>query len=73
VAVTLAFIGALVGEYFGGTSEVLGRVVLQSMSNGSFDLAWAAILIGALAAIVGYLVVTLIERIAIPWALVAEG
>jgi NitT/TauT family transport system permease protein len=73
VAVTLAFIGALVGEYFGGTSEVLGRVVLQSMSSGSFDLAWAAILIGALAAIVGYLVVTLIERIAIPWALVAEG
>jgi NitT/TauT family transport system permease protein len=73
VAVTLAFIGALVGEYFGGTSEVLGRVVLQSMSNGSFDLAWAAILIGALTAIVGYLVVSLIERMAIPWAVLAEG
>ena len=73
VAVTLAFIGALVGEYFGGTSEVLGRVVLQSMSNGSFDLAWAAILIGALTAILGYLVVSLIERMAIPWAVLAEG
>jgi NitT/TauT family transport system permease protein len=73
VAVTLAFIGALVGEYFGGTSEVLGRVVLQSMSSGSFDLAWAAILIGALAAIAGYLIVSLIERLVIPWALVAEG
>ena len=72
VAVTLAFIGALVGEYFGGTSEVLGRVVLQSMSSGSFDLAWAAILIGAMAAIVGYLVVSLIERAAIPWAIVAR-
>ena len=46
--------------------------VLQSMSNGSFDLAWAAILIGAMAAIVGYLVVSLIERVAIPWAIVAE-
>ena len=44
VGVTLAFIGALVGEYFGGTSEVLGRVVV--LSNGSFDLAWAGILIG---------------------------
>jgi NitT/TauT family transport system permease protein len=72
VAVTLAFIGALVGEYFGGTSEVLGRVVLQSMSSGSFDLAWAAILIGAMAAIAGYLVVSLIERAAIPWAIVAQ-
>jgi NitT/TauT family transport system permease protein len=73
VAVTLAFIGALVGEYFGGTSEVLGRIVLQSMSSGSFDLAWAAILIGATAAIVGYVVVSLIERIAIPWAVAGEA
>jgi len=73
VAVTLAFIGALVGEYFGGTFEVLGRIVLQSMSSGSYDLAWAAILIGALAAIAGYLVVTLVERVAIPWARVGSG
>jgi hypothetical protein len=43
------------------------------MSNGSFDLAWAAILIGALTAILGYLVVSLIERMAIPWAVLAEG
>ena len=49
VGATLAFIGAIVGEYFGGTSEVLGRVVLTSMSSGSYDLAWAAILIGAIA------------------------
>jgi NitT/TauT family transport system permease protein len=74
VGTTLAFIGALVGEYFGGTSEVLGRVVLTSMSSGSFDLAWAGILIGATAAIVGYAVVSLVERLVIPWhaALVAE-
>jgi NitT/TauT family transport system permease protein len=67
VGATLAFIGALVGEYFGGTSEVLGRVVLTSMSSGRFDLAWAGILIGAVAAIAAYLVVSLVERIAIPW------
>ena len=67
VGVTLAFIGAVVGEYFGGTSEVLGRVVLTSMSSGSFDLAWAGILIGAAAAIAGYVLVSVIERLAIPW------
>jgi NitT/TauT family transport system permease protein len=67
VGATLAFIGALVGEYFGGTSEVLGRVVLTSMSSGRFDLAWAGILIGAIAAIVAYIVVSLVERVAIPW------
>jgi NitT/TauT family transport system permease protein len=73
VGVTLAFIGALVGEYFGGTSEVLGRVVLTSMSNGSFDLAWAGILIGAAAAIVGYALVSVIERVVIPWHSVATA
>lgn len=67
VGTTLSFIGALVGEYFGGTSEVLGRIVIQSMSSGSFGLAWAGILIGAAAAIVAYMVVSFIERLAIPW------
>ena len=67
VGATLAFIGALVGEYFGGTSDVLGRVVLTSMSSGRFDLAWAGILIGAVAAIAAYLAVSLVERMAIPW------
>ena len=73
VSTTLAFIGAIVGEFYGGTSNVLGRVVLTSISGGSFDIAWAAILIGALAAIAGYLVVTIIERVAIPWARVGGG
>ncbi|CAN5554287.1 ABC transporter permease [soil metagenome] len=67
VGTTLSFIGAIVGEYFGGTSEVLGRVVLQSMSSGRYSLAWAGILIGSVAAIAAYLVVSLIERLAIPW------
>jgi len=67
VGTTLAFIGAIVGEFFGGTSDVLGRIVLQMISGGRFDVAWAAILIGAVAAIVSYLVVTLVERAVIPW------
>ncbi|HUR16093.1 MAG TPA: ABC transporter permease subunit [Candidatus Limnocylindrales bacterium] len=67
VGTTLSFIGAVVGEYFGGTSEVLGQFVLTSMSSGAFDRAWAGILIGASAAIMAYLVVSIIERVAIPW------
>jgi NitT/TauT family transport system permease protein len=68
VSTTLAFIGALVGEYFGGASKVLGKVVMTSMSNGSFAVAWGAIVIGATCAIVSYAIVASIERIAIPWA-----
>jgi NitT/TauT family transport system permease protein len=69
VGTTLAFIGAIVGEFFGGTERVLGRVVLQAISGGQFDVAWAAIMIGAIAAIVAYLAVTLVERLVIPWYL----
>jgi NitT/TauT family transport system permease protein len=67
VATSLAFIGAIVGEYFGGTSDVIGQMVLTSMSSGSFSLAWAGIIIGALGAIATYLVVSLSERVLIPW------
>jgi NitT/TauT family transport system permease protein len=67
VGTTLAFIGAIVGEYFGGTSAVLGRIILTSMSSGRFDVAWAGILLGALGAIVGYITVVLVERFVIPW------
>jgi NitT/TauT family transport system permease protein len=67
VGTTLAFIGAIVGEYFGGTSEVIGRIVLTSMSSGRFGLAWAGIFIGAAGAIASYLVVSVAERLLIPW------
>jgi NitT/TauT family transport system permease protein len=67
VGTTLSFIGAIVGEFFGGASDVLGRVVLQRISAGQFDSAWAAIIIGATAAILAYVAVTLIERAVIPW------
>lgn len=67
VSTTLAFIGAIVAEYFGGTSDVIGRVVITAMFAGDFGLGWAGILLGALAAIVAYLVVAAVERRAIPW------
>jgi len=67
VGATLAFIGAIVGEYFGGTSDVIGRVVLTAMSSGSYDLAWAGILGGAIGAVVAYVAISALERVAIPW------
>jgi NitT/TauT family transport system permease protein len=47
IATTLSLIGAVVGEYFGGTTTVIGRVVVQSASRLQFDVTWAAILIVA--------------------------
>ncbi len=67
VATTLSLIGAIVGEYFGGSSAVIGRVVVQSASALRFDVTWAAILLGAVTGIVFYLVIVALERLLIPW------
>ena len=67
LATTLALIGAIVGEYFGGASLVLGRIIVQSSSSLRFDVTWAAILLAAVTGIVFYLTVVVIERLVIPW------
>ena len=67
LATTLALIGAIVGEYFGGASLVLGRIIVQSASALKFDVTWAAITVAAIAGIVSYLLVAAVERLVIPW------
>jgi len=67
VCTTLSLIGAVVAEYFGGSSDVLGRVIVQSSSRLRFDITWAAIAITAISGIVMYVVALVVERAVIPW------
>lgn len=67
VATTLSLIGAVVGEYFGGLTETLGRVVVAGASALRFDVTWSAILVVSVMGIVMYLVALLLERWLIPW------
>jgi NitT/TauT family transport system permease protein len=67
LAATLSLIGAIVGEYFGGASLVLGRIIVQSASALRFDVTWAAIVLGAATGIVFYLVIVIVERAVMPW------
>jgi NitT/TauT family transport system permease protein len=67
VATTLTLIGAVVGEYFGGLTVALGRVVVGSASALRFDVTWAAIVVVSVMGIGLYLIVVAIERVAIPW------
>lgn len=67
VCTTLSLIGAVVAEYFGGSSDVLGRVIVQSSSRLRFDITWAAIAITAISGILMYLVALAVERVVIPW------
>ena len=64
---TLSLIGAIVGEYFGGSNDVLGRVIVQSASALRFDVTWAAIILAAITGIALYLGIVTIERAIIPW------
>jgi NitT/TauT family transport system permease protein len=70
---TLSLIGAIVGEYFGGASLVLGRIIVQSASALRFDVTWAAIILGAATGIVFYLVISAVERVVIPWHASVQG
>lgn len=67
VATTLALIGAVVGEYFGGLNVALGRIVVQSASTLGFEVTWAAIIVASAMGIAMYLLIVVIERLAIPW------
>ena len=67
ICTTLSLIGAVVAEYFGGSNDVLGRVIVQSSSRLRFDITWAAIAVAAGSGIVMYLAVLVAERIVIPW------
>jgi NitT/TauT family transport system permease protein len=73
VASVLAMIGAIVGEYFGGSIEALGVQIKNSASLFQFDLAWAAIVVACLLGIGFYLAVALAERVVTRWQPRAQG
>lgn len=67
VAATLSMIGAVVSEYFGGNRSALGIFITQEAAQFRFANAWAAIIIACIVGIAFYLIVLLVERLAIPW------
>jgi NitT/TauT family transport system permease protein len=67
VCSTLSLIGAVVGEFFGGTREALGVYITQEAALFRFENSWAAILIACILGIAFYLIIVAVERVAIPW------
>ena len=67
VATVLAMIGAIVGEYFGGSQEALGIQIKNSAALFDFETAWAAILVASILGIAFYVAVAVVERIALRW------
>jgi NitT/TauT family transport system permease protein len=67
VATVLAMIGAIVGDYFGGSQEALGILIRRSAGIFAFDLAWAAIVVASVVGIAFYAAVAVAERLATSW------
>jgi NitT/TauT family transport system permease protein len=67
VATVLAMIGAIVGDYFGGSANSLGTKIRQSAGYFDFETAWAAIVVASVLGIAFYAAVALAERLTMGW------
>ena len=64
---TLAMIGAVVSEFFGGPMKSLGVYIKSTASLFQTRQAWSAILIACALGLAFYFAVSLVERLAMPW------
>jgi NitT/TauT family transport system permease protein len=67
IAATLAVIGAVIGEYFGGPRYSLGIFITSEAYVFRYPNAWAAILLACLLGIGFYLTILVLERLFMPW------
>jgi NitT/TauT family transport system permease protein len=67
IATVLAMIGAIVGDYFGGSQDALGILIRRSAGIFAFEQAWAAIVVASVLGIAFYAAVALAERLATAW------
>jgi NitT/TauT family transport system permease protein len=73
VASVLAMIGAIVGEYFGGSQQQLGIVIKNAAALFNFETAWAAIIVACILGVSFYLAVVLLERLVARWYPAQQG
>jgi NitT/TauT family transport system permease protein len=67
LAVTLATIGAVVGEYFAAPRASLGQYIATYSAFLNFERSWAAIVFACIIGIGLYLIVVVLERLVMPW------
>ena len=67
VATVLAMIGAIVGDYFGGSQDALGIQIRRQAGVFAFTEAWAAIVVASILGILFYGAVAALERLTMGW------
>ena len=66
VSITLAIVGAVVGEFVGSNSG-LGFLLQRSIGNFELNTMFAALVVLALLGVLLFWVIEIIERFAVPW------
>ena len=72
VAITLATVGAIIGEFV-GSDRGLGYLLLVAGGDLRTELLFATLIVLTAIGLVLYYVVTLLERLAIPWHVSRRG
>ncbi|MEQ3554493.1 ABC transporter permease subunit [Pseudonocardia nematodicida] len=69
IAAPSAFLGAILAEYLGsGGEQTLGRALIAAQTQANAPLLWYLALVSGLFSGVAYLLVSLVARVATPWA-----
>ena len=70
---TLAVIGAIVTEYFGGPTSALGVYIANKAALPRFPAAWAGVVVASTIGLVLFGLVVLLERLVMPWHASVSG
>jgi ABC-type nitrate/sulfonate/bicarbonate transport system permease component len=68
IAVPAAFLGAVLGEYFGGIEIGVTPILVSAAVALNSPRVWAIFLLCALVAIIGYAILGLVGRLVTPWS-----
>jgi len=68
IAVPAAFLGAVLGEFFGKIQAGVGRAMMIAQVDVNAPLVWALAILSGLVALLGYGIVGLVARAAAPWS-----
>jgi ABC-type nitrate/sulfonate/bicarbonate transport system permease component len=68
IAVPAAFLGAILGEYFGKIDQAVGRLMVANQVALDSPRVWALFILCALVSLVGYGLLGLVARLVAPWS-----
>jgi NitT/TauT family transport system permease protein len=72
VGATASVIGAVVAEFFNSAGGI-GKLIANNIQSNDFALAWCGVIIVTVLGLLLYLIISLVERLAVPWDVGARG